>query len=56
MAPKQRQAKAAGKDLTRLTPRKREWEAWKPTTPFFPPGETTTVVNKMAGIIASKRN
>ena len=56
MAPKQRKAKSAGKDLTRLTPRKREWEAWKPTTSFFPPGETMTVVNKMARIVASKRN
>ena len=56
MAPKQCQAKAAGKDLTRLTPREREWEAMKPTMPFFLPGETLTAVNKVAGIVASKRN
>jgi len=59
MAPKRKTTAAKepkAKDLTRLTPREREWEELRPTTPFFPPGETQTGVNKLAAVVASKRN
>ena len=58
MAPKLQPTKKRGKskDLSHLTTRERDWEAWRTTHPFYPPGKDKKGVNKLADAIASKGN
>ena len=60
MAPKVQPPKKKGrgksKDLSLMSTREREWEAWRTTHPFYPPGEDKTGVGKLANVVASKRN